>query len=98
MKELLNDDLFLISEILDKMDINIPEVKGRDGIEKSDKAYGMEIIMNVVKNIHLAKNEVNTLIGRLTEKTDEEVVAMKLSETVKTIKEIIANEEFKSFF
>jgi len=93
MKELLNEDLFLISEILDKMDINIPDTKDKD-----DKSLGMEIIMNIVKNIHLAKNEVNTLIARLTGKTAEEVAAMKLSETVKTIKEIISNEDFKSFF
>ena len=98
MRELLNDDLFLISEILDKMDINIPDIRDKTGAEKSDKTYGMEIIMSVVKNIHLAKDQVNTLISNLTGKTKEEAAVMKLSETVKTIKEIIAKEDFKSFF
>lgn len=93
MRELRSEDLFLLSEILDKMDINIPETTGKD-----DKALGLEIIMNFVKKIHLAKDQVNELIGKLTGKTSEEVAEMKLSETVNIIKEIIANEDIKSFF
>jgi hypothetical protein len=108
MRELQNDDMFILSEIADKMNITFPKVpeilskKGTDIDKKKYDAasaeYGKECIMTIVKKIHLAKNEVNKLIASVSGKTIEEVEKMTLKETITNIAAILKQPGVMDFF
>jgi len=100
MRELNNDDMMLISEILDKTGIEIPsETKYVDGqlVKKTQSELGMEIIMQVGKKIYKAKKEINQLLQSVFE-IDGDVSKMPFKETKDKIKELIGKEGFLDFF
>ena len=92
MRELLNDDLYILSEIIDKMDADF-KLDGKDGA-----ALGIEITYTLARKAHKAKNEVNKLIAAVTGKAIEEVEKMKAKDTIKIYKDILGQEGVLSFF
>jgi len=92
MRELEGDDMFLLSEIADKMDIKL-DVKG-----KTQEEAGTELIFFLVKKAHKAKNEIKSLVASLTEKTPEEVGKMSPKEMVTNVKEIMQKDGVLDFF
>ena len=101
MRELLNDDMYLLSEMIDKMNLTIPSktatINGKS-VEKTDEEYGAEIITKIIGKIYLAKNQVNQLLANVTEKPIEEIQKMKLKDTVKTLTDLISNAGVTDFF
>ena len=91
MRKLKTDDMFIISEIADKMDLNL-DVKG-----KSQEQVGADLFLQIVKKIHKAKVEINALISGLTGKTKEEISEQPLNETIQQIKEILGQDGVLDF-
>jgi hydroxylamine reductase (hybrid-cluster protein) len=101
MRGLLNEDMYLISEMIDKMSLTLPpKSKIVDGktFEKTNEEYGLEIITKIVSKVHLASNPVNKLLANVMETTEAEVKKMKLTDTIKAIKELFGNAGFTDFF
>jgi len=92
MRKLETDDMFLLSEIADKMDVKI-DVKG-----KSQEEAGTELIFFLVKKAYKAKDEIKQLVATLTEKTPEEVSKMSPKELITSVKEILKQDGVLDFF
>lgn len=92
MRKLQTDDMFLLSEIADKMDIKL-DVKG-----KTQEEAGAELIMFLVKKAHKAKDEIKNLVAALTEKSSEEVAKMSPKEMINNVKEILKQDGLLDFF
>ncbi len=106
------DCVFLMSEILDKMDLGIDA----DGIIRKAKVaklenmkdasklgkevlvgIGAELSMKMVRNLYKAKNEVKELISSLTGASAEEVSKMNLKAMKAFFNELVAHEGFMDF-
>ena len=101
MGELKNEDMYLISAIIDKSNFAMPlREKVIDGkaMKKNDEEYGLEILTGIVKKLHLVKDEVNLLISRILEKDISEVCAMSLKETIGVLKGLLGKEGMGDFF
>ena len=105
MRELMSDDGYLISEIIDKTDVKIPtttkivKVKGKETtVEKTEEEFGLELIIALVRKIYKAKDETDQLIANVLEKDIKYVKSMKLKDKIKVVKEIFGKEGFFDFF
>jgi len=92
MRELEGNDMFLLSEIADKMDIKL-DVKG-----KSQEEIGVDLMLFLVKKSHKAKDEIKQLVATLTEKTSEEVGKMSPKQLITSVKEILKQDGVLDFF
>lgn len=106
------DCVFLMSEILDKMDLGVDA----DGIIRKAKiaklenmkdasklgkevlvGIGVELSMKMVRNLYKAKNEVKELISSLTGASAEEVSKMNLKAMKEFFNALVAHEGFMDF-
>lgn len=92
MRQLQTDDMFLLSEIVDKMDLTI-DPKG-----KSQEELGAELIVMLARRVHRAKDEIKALVAELTGKSPEEVGAMPPGEMIEAVKQIISQDGVLDFF
>lgn len=109
MRELIGDDLYLLSEILDKTDIKIPsinkniKIENEDGklidktVKKTNEEFGMEVAIEIAKKLYKAKNEINTLLKNVFE-TKDDPSNLPVKEIKSMILELIQKEEFLDFF
>ena len=101
MRELLIEDMYLISEIIDKMGFKMPK---RQKVTKeyteaeAEADWGNEIIRLIASKLYLAKDVVDKLLANVLEKDIEEIRKMKLKETMGTITSILGIEGVKDFF
>ena len=98
MRELLNDDMYLISEIIDKMDIKMPPLKKDDGEVKTKEELGADMVLLFCKKIYLAKDQVNLLLSNVLGKPLEEIHKMSLTETGKEIAKLFGKAGVGDFF
>lgn len=107
------EEVFLLSEILDKMELKIDTTK-LTGKIKTDKlenledaknlgkealiAVVVELVTDVVKNLWKAKNLVAKLISNMTGIKPEDVKKMKIKEIKEFFTELMKQEDFQDFF
>jgi nitrous oxidase accessory protein NosD len=100
IRTLENDDVYLLSEILDKMEIELPSqtkiVKGVE-VKKDTQEYGKEVLTLLIRKIYKAKNEINQLISNLAGLPVEDISKMKIKDTVEAFKQITKQEGFADF-
>ena len=101
MRELLNEDFYILSEIADKMDLELPPstkfVKGNE-VSKGQQEYGTEVVTVLLKRAHRAKEPINKLLANMLEIKVEEVEKKPIKETFTLIKELFNKEGFIDFF
>ncbi len=113
MKDFDLDDVFLLSQILDKMELTIEAnelaktIKAEKLESKGDAvkvgkdvflALGIDVSLKFASNMHKAKKEVVQLISDLSGRTEESVKKMKLKEIQEFFSELIKTEGFADFF
>jgi hypothetical protein len=110
MRALKNEDMYILSEIADKMDLQFPkppkvvknenetDEQAKERIDKEQKEYGALLIMMLIKKMHHAKNEINQLIANTSEKTLDEVGKMSINETVSCLTKLIKQDGVLDFF
>lgn len=106
------EDIFLLSEIINKMELEIDTDKLIKNTQttklenlKDAKALGKEVIVGIsidlstkfVRNLYKAKNEVKQLIVNLTGLNEEAVSKMKIKDIIKFFEELVSHEDFKDF-
>lgn len=91
MRQLITNDIFKMSRILKKMEINI----NPDG---EDAVIGTQLIKQIAENLYLVQNEVNDFIGDLAGMSGEDFGKLPISESLKLIKEFKSLEGISDFF
>ena len=106
------DCVFLMSEIIDKMDLgvdadnmikktNISKMENMKDAQKLGKevaiGIGLELTTKMIRNLYKAKKEVKDLIGILTGLTTEEVQKMNIKGIKEFFTELINHEGFADF-
>ena len=90
MRKLCIDDMYLLSEIADKIEFEMPDVKG-----KTQEQLGGELILQLFKKMHKAKHEINQLIESVSGKNVNE---LSLAEVKNTILDIFKQDGTFDFF
>lgn len=106
------DCVFLMSEILDKMELNVDadeiikktqvsKLESKDDAQKLGKevlmGIGMDLTVKIVKNLYKAKKQVKELIRLLTGMTEEEVSKMNIKQIKEFFNELSKHEGFSDF-
>jgi len=106
------DCVFLMSEILDKMDLGVDadniikktQLAKLENMKDASKfgkeiavGIGVEMASKIVRNLYKAKNEVKNLIGELTGQTPDEVQKMNLKDIKGFFSELVKHEGFADF-
>jgi hypothetical protein len=99
MKRLTIDEVYLLSEIADKIDINVdmPDVKGKSDkeIELMQEQLGKKLMLQMFRKMHKAKAEISELIKMVTGK---EASLLNIKELKENITEILRQEGIMDFF
>ncbi len=112
LKTVTADNIFQISAILDKMDVDFSKInfnysqkKEPEMTEKELKEYAAEkfkllasILNIIIKKIHLAKNEINELLASLTGLTTIEIKKLSAVKYIKLLSQLKDDEEIVGFF
>ena len=101
VKELSNEHLYLISEIIDRMDIKLPESTINTNGEEAPKNrldYAKELALSLIRSAYKAKDVINQLLADLYGKKPEEIKAMSGVETLNALSSLFGKEEFTDFF
>ena len=91
MRQLKTNDVFLMSRILKKININL-ESKG------TDEEIGLKLLMQVAENAYLAQSEINTFLGDLVGMTGEEFGNLPLKESMSIMNEFKQLDGVVDFF
>ena len=94
MRKLGANELYLLSEIADKMDLELPDLP-KETNEEQMKNWGMKLFTKMFRKVYKAKNEMNKLIENLTGKKIDE---MSIKEIKDNITEILKQEGVMDFF
>ncbi len=113
MKDFDLQDVFLLSKIIDKMELKI-ETDALTKSVKTDKlenkadasklgkevflSIGVDVITKIISNLHKADKEVVQFIANMTEKNIEAVKKMRIKEIKNFFVELFNHEDFKDFF
>ena len=99
MKRLTIEEVYLLSEIADKIDINIdmPDTKGKSESEIAllQEQLGKKLMLQMFRRMHKAKAEISELIKMVTEK---EASTLSIKELKENITEILRQEGIMDFF
>lgn len=102
MREFTFDDGFALSEILDKMNIDIDMNAMGDALRQGDKqaqAYmGGQLMLTLVKKLHLARPEIVAFVASMTGDNKDEVKKYKLSKIKEFFIELFKQEGLADFF
>lgn len=106
------DDVFLMSEIIEKMELefdtdaiikktNVSKLSGKKDAKELGKdvimSLGIDLTTKLVKKLHKSKREVKQLIANLTGKTVDEVGKMSMKDMKSFFTELVAHEGFTDF-
>lgn len=91
MRQLTTNDVFKMSRILKKININL-DSKG------TDEEIGMKLLMQIAENAYLAQNEINEFLGSLTGITGEEFGNLPLKESTAIMNEFKKLDGINDFF
>ncbi|MFZ5352740.1 MAG: hypothetical protein ACOZCL_08455 [Bacillota bacterium] len=92
MRDLKTNDIFKMSKILKKMQLNI-DVNG-----KSQDQVGAEFIKSIFESLHLAQNEINEFLGDIFGMTGEEFGNLPLEESLEYVKQFKSIPNLSNFF
>lgn len=104
MRSLIMNDVYAMSRILKKIDIKVDandknNIDGKTIVsEKTQEQVGVDLILKIAENIHLAQNEVNKFIGDLIGISGDEFAKLPLSDGLKYVEEFKNLPGIESFF
>jgi hypothetical protein len=89
--------IFLVSEIADKMQLEIPTPPAVKTPETM-QAYGLEVMNAVLKKAYKAKEPLIKLLAGVIEKSEAEIEEQPLEESFKNLVALFNAEGFMDFF
>ena len=97
MRQLITNDIFQMSRILKKLEIKTDFILSKDD-ENSDQNFGVQIIVKIAENAHLAQNEINSFIGGLCGMSGEKFGKLPIKESLEIIKQFKDLDGISDFF
>ena len=96
LRKLETDDMFLLSEIVDKMGLELDldalsPKEGESATQVGFRALG-PLIMQAVRKLHAARDEVKQLIANLSGKSIEEIGKLSPRELIQAVQSIMSQE------
>ena len=106
------EDVFTMSEIIDKMgldadvrnvisQVNVSKLENADDAKALGKevavGIGIDLISKFIRNLYKAKNEVKKLIGDMSGKSPDEVSKLSMKDMKEFFAELIGDGEFIDF-
>jgi predicted unusual protein kinase regulating ubiquinone biosynthesis (AarF/ABC1/UbiB family) len=90
MREIITEDLYLLSRIADKMNFVLPDPPSKKGKTKEEvevlhQKYGAELMTTLFRKMHLAKDEINELITNISGKNANEMNIKEIKEVLSTL-------------
>ena len=98
MRELLNEDMYILSERIDRMDLKMPPLKKEDGKVKTREELGGDMLLLFCRKVYLAKDQVNQLLSNVLDKPLDEIKKMTLKETGTEIAKLFGKAGMADFF
>lgn len=100
MRSLGLQDVFAVSEILHKLNIEIDTNALAEAYQGDDLLgyLGGQFFLDVIKKMHIVDNEVYVWFGSILNKTPEEVKQLSFRELKDVFKLIIESEDLSDFF
>lgn len=97
MRQLITNDIFAMSRILKKLQIDTNFNLGKDD-KNSDESLGVQVIVKIAENAHLAQTEINNFIGELAGTSGEEFGKLPIKESLEIIKQFKELDGISDFF
>ena len=101
LRKLQTDDMFLLSEIVDKMglELDVEALRPKEGETATEVGFRAlaPLIMQAIRKLHLARDEVKQLIANLSGKTPEEIGHLPPGALVQAVRQIMAEEGVLDF-
>lgn len=112
IKEFDLEDVFIMSEIIDKMgieadvdkitkSIKTAKIENKKDVSSLGKevvvGIGIDLVTKLIRNLHKARKEVFKLIADLTGLKEEEVKRFTIKQLTAFFTELISGEGFKDF-
>ena len=96
MRNIEGDDLFLLSEIVDKMDIELPEIKTKGGLvtKKDQEEFGLALGHAMYRKIYKAKPEIYALLESIT---GESMKGKNIGEITVLVKQVLGQKDVINF-
>jgi len=91
MRQLTTNDVFKMSRILKKININLDS-------NGTDEEVGIKLLMQVAENAYLAQNEINDFFGDLVGMTGEEFGNLPIKESMAIMSEFKQLDGVADFF
>lgn len=90
MRQLTTNDVFKMSRILKKLNINLQS--------GTDEEIGINLLVQIAENAHLAQTEINEFLGSLNNMTGEEFGNLPIKESMEIMKEFKQLDGIVDFF
>ena len=90
MRQLITNDAFTMSRIIKKLNIKIQG--------QTDEEIGMELMLQIVENAHMAQSEINDFFGSLSGMSGEEFGKLPISQPLEIIKQFKELDGISDFF
>lgn len=100
LRKLNGNDIFKMSRILKKIDfkLDMGQLNDSTDTEKMQIGVGIDMIKNILENLHLAQDEVNEFLGDLVGCSGEEFGNKDLDEVAQVIVEFKEMVKESNFF
>ena len=102
MRDFTFDDGFSLSEIMDKMNIDLDMNAMGDALKQGDKEaqayFGGQLILTLVKKLHLARPEIVAFVASMTGDTKEEVKKYSIAKIKDFFVELFKQNGLADFF
>ena len=103
MRQLITNDIFKMSRILKKINLDIKEIQKEINSDEtkeddSDLQITLSVLKMVIENAYLAQNEINDFIGDLCGMTGESFGKLPITESIKYFQELKNLDGISDFF
>ena len=102
MREFTLNDGFALSEIIDKMKIDLDMNAIGDAVKQGNKEaqayFGGQLMLTLVKKLHLARAEIVAFVASMTGDTKDEVKKYNITKIKEVFVEIFKQEGLGDFF
>jgi hypothetical protein len=97
MRQLITNDVFKMSRIIKKLQLDLSDIKlGED--ENSDQSFGITILQKIIENAHVAQDDINDFIGSLAGMSGKDFGELPIKESIEIIKEFKNLDGISDFF
>ena len=101
LRKLEFDDMFLLSEIVDKMELelDVEELTPKEGETATEVGFRVLIplLKQVARKLHAARDEVKQLVANLSGKSIEEIGKLSPRELIQAVQSIMSQEGVLDF-